>query len=288
MLWGDGNEGDAHDGVGAGGEDVHLAVLQQLTCGILDGVRKGETDALGLADPVFLHQLDALGPTVQTGFHVLQQLGGVLGDVQVIARNLALFNHRTGAPAFAINHLLIGQNRHINRVPVHHLGFAVGDALLQHFEEQPLVPLVILGRAGGHFAAPVDGQAHRLHLLFHVGDVVKGPLCGRHAVFHGGVFSGQAKGVPAHGHEHVVALHAQLAGQHVVDGVVAHVAHVQLAAGVGQHGASIILWFRLALCVHRTLGHAVGISRCPMAVRGFFNRQMVVGRCVSSSGSRGR
>ena len=84
-----------------------------------------------------------------------------------------------------------------------------------------------------------------------------------------GVFSRQAKRVPAHGHEHVVALHAQLAREHVVDGVVAHMAHVQLAAGVGQHGAGVVFRFRLALA-SRPFGHAVGVGGCPVAVRRLF------------------
>ena len=57
-----GAKGHAHDGVHPGGEHVHAAVTNQRATGVLDGVRKGKAHALALANPVLLHQLDALGP----------------------------------------------------------------------------------------------------------------------------------------------------------------------------------------------------------------------------------
>ncbi|MNI30752.1 hypothetical protein D3C73_846100 [compost metagenome] len=230
-----GAERHAHDRVGAGGEDVQLAVLDQLAILAGDLVREGETQAFGLADPVFLHQAHALGPAGQVVLDGAQQFVGVVGDAQVVAGDFALFNQRARPPATAVDDLFVGQHGLVDRVPVDDLGLAVGHALFQHFQEQPLVPLVVLGIAGAHFARPVDCQTHRLHLLLHVGDVVVGPFGRRYLGLDGGVFRRHAEGVPAHGHQDVIATHAQLAGHHVVDGVVAHVAHVQLAAGVGQH-----------------------------------------------------
>ena len=201
---------------------------------------------------------------------MVQQLLRVVGNGQVVAGNLALFYQRAGAPAAPVDHLLIGQHGLIDRVPVHDLGLAVGNALVQHLQEQPLVPLVVLGVAGGDFAAPVDGQAHRLHLLFHVRNVVVRPLGRRHLVLQGSVFCGQTEGIPTHGHQDVVALHAQLAREHVIDGVVAHVAHVQLARGVGQHGTGIEL-FLVAV-----LYDTVGISGGPVVVRSALDLNVVV------------
>jgi hypothetical protein len=40
--------------------------------------------------------------------------------------------------------------------------------------------------------------------------------------------------------EHIVAAHPHIAGKRVSDGVVAHVSHVQLAAGIGQHLEHVI------------------------------------------------
>ena len=56
MLRCDRDEGDAHDGVGARGEDVHLAVLNRLAARVVDIVWECEAHALGLADPVFLNR----------------------------------------------------------------------------------------------------------------------------------------------------------------------------------------------------------------------------------------
>jgi len=262
MLGRDGAEGHAHDGVGARGEHMHPAAAHELPVGAADVVGEGEAHAFAPADPVLLHQLHALGPAGQMVLHVVEQFGGVLRDVQVVARDLALLDRRTRAPAAPVDHLLVGKHRLVDRVPVDDLRATLGDARVQHLQEQPLVPLVVLGRTGGDLAAPVDGQPHRLHLALHVGDVVVGPLRRRHLVLHRRVLGRQAERIPAHGHQHVHALHAQVAREHVVDGVVAHMPHVQLAAGVRQHRAGV------ELLAARILRHTVGIARVPGGLRG--------------------
>ena len=270
VFWGHRTKGHAHDGVGPGGEHVHAAVADQGTVGSADVVRESKAQAFALANPVFLHQLDTLGPARQLVLHMVQQLFGIGRDLQVVAWNFAFFYHCAGAPALAVNHLLIGQHSLVHRVPVNDLGFAVGNALVQHFQKQPLVPFVVARVTGGELAAPVDGQAHGLHLLLHVGDVVVGPLGRWHLIFQRGVFGRQAKGVPAHGHEHVVALHAQVAREHVVDGVVAHMAHVQLATRVGQHGAGVELF------LGRVFADTVGIAGSPVALGRLLYGDMLV------------
>ena len=60
-------------------------------------------------------------------------------------------------------------------------------------------------------------------------------------LLHGGVFGGQAEGIPAHGMQYVIAAHPHIAGQRVADGVVAHVSHMKLAARVRQHLQDVIL-----------------------------------------------
>ena len=69
------------------------------------------------------------------------------------------------------------------------------------------------------------------------------PFTRRAVVGDGGVFRGKAEGVPAHGMQHVEAAHPLVAGQRVADGIVADVADVQRAAGVGQHFEHVV--FRL-------------------------------------------
>ena len=134
VLGGHGAKRHAHDGVCTGGEDIQLALAYGLPACALNVVGKGKTHALALTDPVFLHQLDALGPSGHLARgHKVQQLLGVSGDLEVVARNFAFFDQGTSAPATPVDHLLIGQHGLVYWVPIDNLGFAVGNALLQHF-----------------------------------------------------------------------------------------------------------------------------------------------------------
>ncbi len=147
------------------------------------------------------------------------------------------------APAVAAVHdLLVGEHRATFRTPVDAALFAVGEALFEHAQEKPLVPAIIFGLAGGDFAAPVVAEAEAAQRALEFGNVVVGPHAGVRVVLDGGVFSGQAKGVPAHGMEHVEAAHALDAGHHVADGVIAHVSHVHGAGGIRQHFEDVIFW----------------------------------------------
>ncbi len=267
VFGGDGAEGDAHDGVGAGREHVHPAAADQRARGVANPVREGEAHALALADPVGLHRLHALGPAVHP-VQLREQFLGVIGDLEVVAGDLALLDQRAGAPAAPVDHLLVGEHRPVDRVPIDDLGLAVGDALLEHLQEQPLVPLVIVRVAGGDFARPVDGEPHRLHLLLHGRDVVVGPLRRRDPVLHRRVLGRQPERVPAHRHQHVVALHPQLPIHDVVDRVVAHVPHVQLARRVGQHRHAVILALRKAGIV---FPGDVGVGCFPVALGSGFD-----------------
>ena len=273
VLRGHGHEGDAHDRVGARGEHVQPAVIDGLTLLVTDVVLEGKAHAFRTADPVGLHHPHPLGPSLQMLGHFFQQLAGVVGDAQVVHRDVALFHRRARAPAPAVDHLLVGQHGLVDRVPVDGAVLAIGNALFAHAQEQPLVPLVVVGAAGGHFARPVDGQAQRLHLLLHVRDVVPRPLGRGHTVLECRVLGRQAEGVPAHGHQHVVAAHAQVAVHHVVDGVVAHMPHVQDARGVGQHRAGVELALGKARVV---LDGAVGVGLLPVGAGLGFDASWVV------------
>ena len=96
--------------------------------------------------------------------------------------------------------------------------------------------------AGGDFPGPVIGIAQFLELLAHIVDVAIGPFRRSHLVFHGGVLGRQAKGIPAHGLQHILAQHALIAADGITDGVVANVAHMQVATGIGEHGQAVELF----------------------------------------------
>ncbi len=88
-------------------------------------------------------------------------------------------------------------------------------------------------------------------------DVFPGPCGGCHLVGNSGILGGESKGVPAHGLQDVFALHALVPGYNVRNGVVAHVAHVKLAAGVGKHRQTVEFISRIIL------NSAVRLGFCP-------------------------
>ena len=279
MLRRHGAERDAHDGVRARREYPELirqivvapassfspargGGARRAACGgALD--RKGKAHAEALADPVRLHGFHALGPArqrVERG----QQLVGIFRDRHVVHRDLALLDQRAGAPAAAVDHLLVGQYRLVDGIPVHRAGLLVDETRFEHAQKQPLVPAIIIGLAGCEFAFPVDREAERLQLLLHVRDVVVSPFCGRYRIGHRGVLCGQAESVPAHRLQHVAAAHAVVAGERVAYGIVSHVSHVQLARWIGKHREAIIFGFagrfpglERALFVPELLGFAL-------------------------------
>ena len=219
-------------GVRAGGVDRQgVAAL---------GQREVDFQAFRAPDPVLLHGAYRIRPAMQL-FQVGEQFVGVVGDLQEPLRNLALLDQRAGAPAAAIHHLLVGQHGLIHRVPVHHRVLAVDQALFQQLQEQPLLPSVIVRPAGGQLARPVIGKAQPLQLAAHVVDVRFGPFRGRHALLDRRVLGRQTEGVPAHGLQHIAPAHALVAGDHVADAVVAHMTHVQPAAGVREHAQAVEL-----------------------------------------------
>ena len=67
-----------------------------------------------------------------------------------------------------------------------------------------------------------------------------------------------------------------MAREHVVDGVVAHMAHVQLAAGVGQHRTGVVLLLGVAVFIFGVFDHAVGIGLGPGGLRSALHLSMVV------------
>ena len=123
----------------------------------------------------------------------------------------------------------------------------LGLAFLEQPGEEPLLPAVVLRRTGGQLPLPVIAEAQALQLTAHVVDVLVSPPGRRHLVLDGRPFRRQAEGVPAHGLEHVLPEHALVARDHVPDGVIAHVAHVQATARVGEHGQAIVFFPGLVL-----------------------------------------
>ena len=110
--------------------------------------------------------------------------------------------------------------------------------------EDPLGPTHVAGVDGGEGTTVVEAQAHAVQLAAHVGNVLFGGDARMLAGLHGILLGRQAEGVVAHGVQHILALHAVVAADHVGGEVAQRVADVQALAGrVREH-------------VHREIGRA--------------------------------
>ena len=225
VIGGNGNEARPEDRVGTGRVNLHAAAVRQV---------EAELQALRLADPVLLHRADLLGPFVEIA-QTFEQFVGEVGDLEKPLIELALLDQRARAPAAPVNHLLVREHRHVDRVPVDRRFLPGDEAVRIHVEEQRLFVPVVFRLAGGQFTAPVERKAKTLQLRLHVGDVVARPAAGMDALFHGRVLGRHAEGVPAHRVEHFVAAHALVTRQHVAHRVIAHVTDMDATRWIREH-----------------------------------------------------
>ena len=84
--------------------------------------------------------------------------------------------------------------------------------MLEHLQENPLRPLVIVRVGRVHAAIPVEAEAQHLKLLREASNVALGHLTRMHVVLDGIVLRRQAKCVVPNGKQHVVPLHSALSG----------------------------------------------------------------------------
>ena len=96
--------------------------------------------------------------------------------------------------------------------------------------------------ASGKFPRPVIGKPHAFQLVTHGADILPRPFGGVHAPFNGGVFSRQAKRIPAHGVQHVEPLGAFHPGNDITQRVVADMADMNAPRWIGEHFQDIIFW----------------------------------------------
>ncbi len=220
------NEGRAEQRVGAGGEDGNMVLRRRKL--------EAELQPLRLADPVLLHRPHFLGPRIERA-EAVEQFLGEIGDFQEPLRQLAPLDQRARTPAAPVDDLFIGQHGVVDRIPVDE-AFLAGDQPRRHqIEEQRLFMAIIIGIAGGEFAAPVDRQAQPLQLRLHRRDIGAGPAAGVDALFHRRILGRHAKGIPTHRVQHRMAGHALIAGDDVTHGVIAHMPHMDAARWVGKH-----------------------------------------------------
>ena len=233
-------EGDAKERIGTRGEDGDLALIALDGLAILVAQGKVDLGTLGATDPVGLHLLDALGPAGEL-LQVVEQLLRVLGNLVVPLLKVALLGLCAAAPALALSDLLVSQNSLAGGAPVDRVLLAIDQALFPHLLKDPLTPAVVVGAAGLDHAIQIVGEAHALHRGERLVHVLIRPGGSLRVVLDGGVLGGQAKSIEADGVKHVVAAHTGLTGHGIADGIVARVAHVQIARRIREHLEHILL-----------------------------------------------
>ena len=87
--------------------------------GVVVGVEhEADQQAFRAADPVLLHQPHFVRPALER-VERLEQIFRIVADLEEPLRQLALLDLGAGAPAAAVDHLLVGEHGHVDRVPVH-------------------------------------------------------------------------------------------------------------------------------------------------------------------------
>ncbi len=211
--------------------------------------RKVNIGAFAAADPVGLLQANPFNIIYR--IQVVQKALGIIGDFQHPLIFGAANDFAAAALADAADHFFIGQTHFAAYTKVDGEFFFVGEAFFEQLQKYPLCPFIIVGIRRADFTGPVKGIAQWLQLTFKPRDVVFCDDGGVNARFHRIVLRGQAKGVPAHGEQHVVALHALHARDHVQRRIGARVPHMEaFAGGVGKFYQ--IVSFCFGTCINCT------------------------------------
>src|SRR6266852_467785 len=181
--------------------------------------RERQFCALRTSDPVALHQLDRLGPVDL--IEVFEQPVGVSRYLEEPLLEVALRDLRIRmAPAAAVDHLLIGENRAALVAPPLRSHRAIREPALVHQQEEPLRPLVVAGLRRIDLARPVVGASDHLQLTLEVSRIARNRHLGMESLEQRVVFRRQPEGVPAHRMQYVEARPPLVAAEHVARHVI--------------------------------------------------------------------
>ena len=183
-----------------------------------------------------------------------------LRDAEVVHRDFAFLDDGAGAPAAAVDHLLVGEHGLVHRIPVRRrrscdtrcpsracAGTATGSSGSKHGSQ------VAISRDQSN-ANPSDFSCAFMYAMLSRVHFAGGTL------FLMAAFSaGRPNASQPMGCKHALALHLREAREHVTDRVVAHVAHVQPARRIREHGQAVELSRSRRRCVRVPRRRA----RCP-------------------------
>ncbi len=199
-----------------------------------------ELGTLGAPDPIALHDLGSLGPLeIVEG---VEQLVRVLRDPEEPLLEVALDDQVAGPFTGAVReHLLVGQDRLATRTPVHRRCGTVGEARLPQPEEDQLRPLDVLGVMAPYLPPPVVDGTEADQGGLELGNSGLGEDPGVGACLDGGVLGRQTERVEPDRRQDSLPLHGLVPNGQVTEGVVADVALMGRAGGVGVHAQRVEL-----------------------------------------------
>ena len=200
-------------------------------------------------NPVALHCEDFRRPSAFESIKVCEETIGVIGDSEIPLRQLLLDDRCATALTRAVGqNLLVRENRLIHGIPVDPRVPAVGQTFFVQLEEQPLVPLVILGVRGVQHPRPVERRRVPLHRGTLLGDVFVGPVARVHAALDCRVFGRKSEGIPPDGVQNLISAKPPVPCEDVSERVDLGVTHVKVTRRVREHVQDVLVRARI-ICV---------------------------------------
>ena len=184
---------------------------------------------MAAANPVFLLSFYA-GNVIQI-IQIVHETVRISGDFQH-PLTLDLVCGLSAAPlTLAVHNLFVCQYYLTGRAPVHVHLFFISQTLFVQLQEDPLGPFVIIGIGGIDLTVPIKRQTKAFQLAFKASHIFSGDDFRMDVVFHRIVFRGQAKCIPAHGVQHIIALQPFFTRHNIQRCIAARMAYMQALSG---------------------------------------------------------
>ena len=255
MLRSQNAERHAKDGVDPSGEDIEMQrplearFLRVKIIGFLFACsrdRKGKLAPFAASDPVSLHRFDSVGPI--DGVETIDQLLGIVGDLEVPLGDPFLFDDCSGALCASRDNFFVSENGLVDWVPVHCTEFSEGESAVIENLKDPLGPLVVAGVRALEGARPVETDADKVHLPLVVGGVVLDHRSRVALALDRFVLGWKSEGVEAHRVQNIVTLHEFHSAGDIGGNVVSRVSDAETCtAWIGEKFEAVKLWTALIL-----------------------------------------
>ena len=187
----------------------------------------------GLTDPVYLLHFN-IGKVIYL-LEALKELIGILCDAEVPYVLGLLDNIAMADIALTALGILIGKNYLTAGAVVYECLITEHESVIEHLEEYPLCPLIVVFVCSIYYSGPIEGKAYALKLLCKLFDIHICYFTGMDICFDSVVFCRKTEGVKANGEKDVIALHSSLSGNYFKAGICLDMTNVHTcSAGIGK------------------------------------------------------